>query len=221
MSTLAAPAPPRSPLEIAAEHFRADTADHQMTILREEGLYRHVRFRNAGRDFRCYEVSDVRPGNGFYQFDLVTWPGYLAFVGDAGDFVFRRLPDMFEFFSTRGGFISYDYWAEKLVAPAGSEAVRSFSEDRYRRQVEEWIAEQEPEVAEAARAQLLDEIDFPHDSDSAHRLLYGFAHEGITIPDVWEWEFRDYEHRYLWACCAIAWGVDRYLSATGGTRGPA
>lgn len=213
MTTTAPAQPVLSPLEAARRHFLADTADHQMRVLRDEGLYRHLRFRRAGFEFRSYEVEHTVKPSGFFQFDLVTWPGYLAFVGDCGDYLFSRLPDMFEFFAPRDGdYIAYDYWAEKLVAPQGSRAVRSFSEDHYRRQVEAWIADQDAPVARAARRQLLD-TERPGDSAEAHRLLREFEHDGVAIWDPWEWEFTDYDHRYLWACCAISWGVGSYLKA--------
>jgi hypothetical protein len=75
------------------ERFEQETAEHEMTVLRDDGLYRHLRFQ--------------RPGTSIYWFDLVTWPGRLVICGDCGDLMFSRLRDMFEFFgpdSSRGGF---------------------------------------------------------------------------------------------------------------------
>ena len=65
------------------ERFKKDTAEHQMTVLRDDGLYRHLRFR--------------KPGTGIYGFDIVTWPGYLAISGDMGASMFTRLEDMIQF----------------------------------------------------------------------------------------------------------------------------
>jgi hypothetical protein len=61
----------------AAERFPRDTANHQMTVLFENGLYRHLRF-------------DAPDGSG-YRFDLVTWPNRLAFQGEPGGHV-RPVP---------------------------------------------------------------------------------------------------------------------------------
>lgn len=45
----------------AADYFKSATAGHQVTVLHEDGLYRHLRFRT--------------PGNGSsYGYDLITSP---------------------------------------------------------------------------------------------------------------------------------------------------
>jgi len=86
--------------EIAAR-FARDTARHEMTVLHDDGLYRHLRFSSNSR------------GYGEYWFDLITWPGCLTIRGDYGDaYTFTRLRDMFEFFRGKG--INPHYWSEKL-----------------------------------------------------------------------------------------------------------
>lgn len=98
-------------------NFNTHTAEHVMTVLRDDGLYRHLRFG--------------KPGTGMYQFDLVTWPGYLAITGDIGTYTFSRLPDMFDFFT---GYINHGYWAEKLKNGVGGpreEGVREHDCDAF------------------------------------------------------------------------------------------
>ena len=92
------------------KRFLGDVAQHEMTIIRDDGLYRHIRFK--------------RPGSSAYWFDILTWPSRLCISGDMGDYVFSRLPDMFEFFrrepNEKGAIpINPDYWGEKLVAISG------------------------------------------------------------------------------------------------------
>ena len=58
----------------AAERFPRDTADHQLTVLHDDGLYRHLRFQ--------------APGTSLYWFDLVTWPGHLSFTGEVDGYTF-------------------------------------------------------------------------------------------------------------------------------------
>ncbi|MEV4247018.1 hypothetical protein AB0J63_26840 [Streptosporangium canum] len=89
-----------------AERFQKDTAAHEMTILHDDGLYRHLRFQ--------------APGSSFYWFDLVTTPHALIFRGDGTSFVFSRLKDMFEFFRGPVGRINPRYWAEKLTSDRDS-----------------------------------------------------------------------------------------------------
>lgn len=63
----------------------ADLETHEMHVLHDDGLYRHIRFK--------------RPGTLMYHFDLITWPGVLAVNGDMGSYMFSRVTDMFTFFT--------------------------------------------------------------------------------------------------------------------------
>ena len=86
--------------ESTAEQFLRDVDHHNMSVMHESGVYRHLRFR--------------QPDTGNMWFDLVTWPGFLTISGDMGTWTFARLPDMFEFFRDSKLRINCDYWAEKL-----------------------------------------------------------------------------------------------------------
>ena len=89
------------------ERFLSDIANHQMTVIRDDVVGRHIRFR--------------RPSTICYGFDLITWPGHLCITGDLGTYVFQRLVDMFEFFRAdpfyadrhpkQQLFINAGYWA--------------------------------------------------------------------------------------------------------------
>jgi len=112
-----------------AERFKRDTKDHEMTVLHEDGLYRHLRFR--------------KPAGGYseYWFDLVTWPGVLVIRGDMETFAFSRAEDMLAFFRECGR-VNPGYWGEKLLAPR-SRDVRRYSEDKFRQIITETAAENE------------------------------------------------------------------------------
>jgi hypothetical protein len=98
----------------AAAQFEQMVERHEMTILLDEGLYRHVRFR--------------RPDELGYWFDLVTWPGYLAINGDLiSGYTFARIEDMFNFFA--GDHINPMYWAEKITCPKTE--TRVYDPDRF------------------------------------------------------------------------------------------
>lgn len=172
--------------------FEHDTAEHVMTVLHDDGLYRHLRFRN--------------PASAIYYFDLVTWPGYLAISGDAGDFLFARTEDMFTFFE--GSEINPHYWSEKLVAPAGRRSVREFSRSAYQDLVRAWAAEQSDEVATAALEELISE-DI-HDEHHARQMLSDFSRGDARIVDSWEWDMCQFSFRFLWCCWAIHNGIARY-----------
>lgn len=117
--------------ETVAERFVNDTAEHEMTILHDDGLYRHIRCK--------------APKNGFYWFDLITWPGYLAFVGDGTGYTFARTRDMFEFFATSAwkGKPNLSYWAEKVKTDRDS--LSEYSIEMLKAQVAEELKEAEEE----------------------------------------------------------------------------
>lgn len=230
--------------EQVAERFERNTIEHELTVLRDDGLYRHLRCKP--------------PGTYIYGFDVVTWPGYLAIVGDAGDFVFSRIRDMFEFFENDSGRINPHYWAQKLQAPrqAGSEA---YSADKYQQAVRDWQREfeqdelgiyEDPERTGRGSARevlaYLDEIEFDWSQRdlellvafrdavrqdlvapwgdwqtseaAAHRALeeFSFDEHGLKVRlrDTWEWDLRDYDHQFIWCCHAIVWAIARYREAT-------
>ncbi len=158
-----------------AARFAADTAKHKMTVLHDDGLYRHLRFQ--------------APGTGFYWFDLVTWPGRLAFTGDMDGYVFARTTDMFEFFRT--GSITADnpnrinpgYWAEKT--DGGRRSCKEYSDKRFKQLVDEYIAEHAeefPGLAAAVETELED-VDWQHE-DSAREFLRDFEYVEETEPNV-------------------------------------
>jgi hypothetical protein len=99
--------------------FDRDVAEHQLTILHDDGLYRHL---------RCQ-----RPNTEIGHFDVITWPGHLHIGGNRDGFTFRRLPNMFEFFRPSAGWnlarINPDYWAEKITD--GRERAKVYSSDLY------------------------------------------------------------------------------------------
>jgi hypothetical protein len=222
------------------ERFERDTAKHEMTVLRDDGLYRHIRF--------------MRPGDSFYLYDLVTWPGYLAIVGDCEDYVFCRLTDMFEFFagSRQADGINPSYWSEKLRCGRGRDLARTYSEDMLRSHVIEWFESEtgpiDPEafaredyftsldltlgqrisLSRALEADVLEDWEGGGEQ-GAHGRLRDFEwfydgreswdyHErgtpSVTISDSWEWDLRDFDGHFLWACWAIRRGIERYRAAT-------
>lgn len=200
------PTAPRDIISESRERFIRQTAEHEMAILHDDGLYRHLRFQ--------------KPGTSTYYFDLVTWPGYLSVVGDCGDFVFSRTRDMFEFFEASHGRINPGYWSEKLRAPRPDGAER-FSVDQFRAHVLEWfeqVAEDIPAEAPKLRAaldeQVLTDDLAPFNEHQAHQLVADFEWNGRRIYDSWEWNFREYDWSFLWCCHAIVFGIEKYRTVS-------
>jgi len=202
-----------------ATRFKNETANHVMTVLRDEGLYRHVRFQRVTTD----PETGQRKWSSFYWFDLITWPGCLAINGDCGSFMFSRSTDMFEFFRI-GGSVNPQYWAEKVC---GETRVRSYSEDKFRRLVIEHFVDAvrgggTPRgLGKAVRAEILGSDEL-YCEDGARQALAEFAYyrnerdrysakaPDFEFCDTWEWDLHDWDWQFLWCCHAIRWGISQY-----------
>lgn len=184
------------------ERFQRETADHTMTVLHDDGLYRHLRFR--------------QPRNEIGWFDLITVPGALIFQGDGETFAFRRAEDMFRFFRGPVGRINADYWSEKVTSDRDS--VMKYSLDAFERLVAEELREAEesfPGVTEAWNRHIDGGYATGYE-DEARAALHDFryrpegaAHE-FRFIDAVEWDLTDFYWWFLWACHAIVWGIAQY-----------
>lgn len=177
--------------------LEVSTKNHQMTVLRDEGLYRHIRF--------------AEPGTGIWRFDLVTWPGHLVVTGDIEDFHFARIDDMFEFFRSPVGYINPGYWAQKLRGPVRA---KSFSPGRVYDYFRDWCKWNEGPHRELWRA-ICDEVlrdeygDVCSESQAQHALTT-FRHGDFEFTGSWEWELRDWDFHFLVSLHAIVWGINQY-----------
>jgi hypothetical protein len=146
------------PITDAAKRFATDTEHHQLTVLHEDGLYRHIRAQ--------------QPGTGHCWFDLITWPGTLTVKGDMGTYTFSRAQDMLDFFrrSTSYDGPNLSYWEEKLDAVDSSSGVRTYSVDLLRQHIADDVtAEAEADLDRRIREQA-EELDL-----AADRLPAGVA----------------------------------------------
>lgn len=214
--------------------FLKDVAAHRMTVIRDEGLYRHLRFMD--------------PETIVSYFDLITWPGHLCYTGDMGTYVFSRIQDMFMFFrrtpQEHGGPIDLRYWAEKCLsqdksgggitefdADLFSDEIRTQRRALFRRRLgltkderrDCWrsldrviaaAGEGEHRAFQAAfdwhfkyGKELL-----PSDPEYFELEHYHF-HRGRRDLELETSEFppcRSYTTRFRWCCQALAWGIEQY-----------
>lgn len=190
--------------KLTKEIFLDEVKSHAMTIIKEDGLYRHLRFAALGTSNQYFEI--------------ITWPGYLAYVGDMGDFLFTRTQDMFGFFRNKEERIDTAYWAEKVVAESvHTHGIREFSVEAFREN-----------VLDDARGYLnLDEGgDIPKDiMEELGPLLRAedewecvtamrdFSSEKISFDDFWEHSCQRKTWHYVWCCYAILWAIAKYDEA--------
>lgn len=202
------------------KRFERDVASHVMTVVRDDGIDRHIKFR--------------RPDCSSYWFEILTWRGTLCIRGDMGTYVFSRLEDMFQFFRTddRGDparlYINKGYWAEKLQAVScngyGAGSAETFSADKFKRRVVERFREycrdryvahdKRQEMWEALREDVLEAAD-DNGASRAWDTLNEFHdrdHPRI-FEDCWEWNCKEYTFHFVWNLYAIAWAIRKYDAA--------
>lgn len=185
--------------------FLSDVEKHEMTVLLDHNVYRHIRFQ--------------RQGDSHFWFELVTWPNHLSIGGDMGTYVFARTEDMFRFFRRDDLSINEDYWAEKVVSSDRTpvkefrvEAVRQWFRDNLRCHLEGWSKSQRSVIVQQVR-ELFDCIDDMSEED-VRRAIDGIDVDGdMVFCDMWEVDFTTYTHRFLWCLHAIVWGIQQYDGA--------
>jgi len=207
---------PREAKQDPHEMFLCEVSEHRMTILKDEGLYRHVKF--------------ARPDSSMYRFDLVTWPGHLVICGDLQDYHFTREPDMFGFFRNNPDrphlTINPDYWAQKLTGHRQQSETYSFEAFKSSL-VQDFLWNRESileghrrQVWRAIREEILDDPDVQHSREEAYRAASEFRYfhrdsatrETVEFEfcDVFEWRFTDWDWHFLISLHAIVWGIRQY-----------
>lgn len=195
--------------DVIHARFVRETAEHKMTVLHDDGLYRHLRFM---REYWQVPWKNVQR-SGMYWFEIVTAPGVLIFNGDGESFTFRRVEDMFEFFRGPVGRINPDYWAEKITD--GRDRAMRYDPALFAAHVKTQFVEAARNggvpagTGLAIREAVLDP-DVVNDEHMAIAAAFNFDHRGFGFPEPWEWRVRAYDWWFLWALHGIVWGIAQY-----------
>jgi hypothetical protein len=192
--------------ELELADFKKATAEHKMTVVRDDGVYRHLVFQ--------------KPGTNVYRYNITTFPGHLVITGDMGTFVFNRLEDMFEFFRakpadherSKGLYVNFSYWAEKCdAADRRTGGLMEFSPAKFAAAVKEHFdnaTEQgyiEQKNKDAIWAEIVrDVLSCDGDEADAFRAANDFESHGFYFQDFHEARVEEYTHHFQWCCYAIA-----------------
>jgi hypothetical protein len=186
------------------DQFLTDVLGHEMTVLKDDGLYRHLLVKN--------------PHGSEYWYEITTTPRILTIHGDMGTYTFSAYgrEDMFVFFRNKPGYVNEQYWAEKLVA-SGNEPLQ-YSSDNFSetiigelRENMEWKGEKLS--YDKAKTILEPVLTFAYSEVDAREALDDFKYKSFSFSDTWEYDFRDYRHNYLWCLHAIVWAIHKYDEA--------
>lgn len=205
---------PTNPATEAWKSFQTNSAGHELTVLHEQGLYRHIRM--------------ARPSSRAESWDIVTWPGHLATSGDIADgLTFSRDPDMIEFFapeaidhnyfSDGAPSIDFRYWAQKLQGDQ-RQGILAYKHENFIRFVTETLTERledgdTPDLTKEDVDRLISEVnDLARDEADARDWL---DEHDDQFPDSWENSFKDYSVHFQMACYAISATAHAYLNRPG------
>lgn len=204
--------------ECTQERFLEDVRDHQLKIIKDDGVHRHIQFKKSDS---CT-----------HWFDLITWPGHLCISGDCGTCVFSRTHDMFGFFRSKTGtmLINPHYWGEKLDSISRFGGFRRFDQEKFKNRVKEHF--EDYMVAriqdESLKSELWKEIEDEvlYNSDEEHRAYQSVNDFRYEIGDH-TFEFSDffdgggtenYSVQFIWNLYAIVWGIMKYDEAKNASK---
>ena len=197
------------------ERFLADVRDHAIQIIRDDGVYRHVRFK--------------RPNSNCMGFELITWPGMLCYTGDMGTYVFSRLNDMFNFFRMPQDQlfdIDFRYWAEKVEGQDKWDGLREWDEDSFKKEIRRqkgrlalaWHKKLKEDQFEDLMRELDDVVNSSDEIEAVQRVRdFHFTYwddqgemRSIYLDTDDFPSCKKYSYRFTWCCHALAWGIAQY-----------
>lgn len=196
-----------------SEDILKNISSHTMTILHDQGLYRHLEFSKNGSNLG--------------KFEIVTWPGNLAFNSFGRNFVFRRLPDMLDFFRKDPSLdLGYDYLEEKCVAVDRYEGSKRYSKELFKQTVNECVQNclnnntsiNADDLHASVDEAIFSCADFEHE---ARRAVNDFEFNGASdlFYDFFEHNFDDYTPAFIWCCHVVNWAVSQYDASKAAATG--
>ena len=186
--------------ELTKKCFLEDVMEHKTTILKDDGLYRHILLKN--------------PINSYYYYEIITWPNALSITGDMGSFVFERTSDMFNFFRNDELKIHTDYWSSKCISESTEgNGIREFSEEIFKECVLSDTRKQlNLEEDELIPENIMEEIQPLLNCADEYECIEGirnFTSELVKFDDFHHTLTKKTYH-FVWCCYAIVFAIQQY-----------
>lgn len=194
------------------EEFLKSVKDHQIEILKDDGIYRHI---------KCQKPETWDRG-----FEIITFPGGLLYTGDMGTYEFERVEDMFFFFRSginKTGEISINsgYWEEKCKSESiFGGGIKKFDSDLFKENVKEYFEtyyeDVESEEKEKVREEIQEQIfNYTEDSEwslvsALNRFTTYSIETKFDFTDFWESSVNSKTYYFIWCLWAIVWTVQKY-----------
>lgn len=188
----------------AYDRFRHDVTGHQLTVIHDDGLYRHLRLSN--------------PDRSSYWYEIITFPGSLVIRGDMGTYLFTREADMFGFFGT--GDINPGYWAEKTPSYGREHGIKTYQSEIFESTIKSMAVDfvNDHQVLDIKAFHTALEIGVLTDIGDQHTAVqaaYDFSWNGLAVfPEIHAYDFTQYTPQYLWCCLAIPYAIRHYNAHT-------
>lgn len=190
------------------ERFLDAVKNHELTIHQNNGVYRHLTFKNP---------------DGYSQyFNITTFPHHLVITSHMGSLIFStRSSDMFRFFRSDDDDlkINPDYWAEKIQSTSWRAKDASFSEfdiDKIKEYAQEYLDDflKDNILSKFDKDELIEKFDWKilksEDEYEIIEKIRNFNCNGFNFVEFSEDDFRVHTYTYIWLCYAIVWGIKKF-----------
>ncbi len=197
------------------ERFLEEIKDHQIEIIKDDGLYKHLRLKRPGTYCMC--------------FDIITYPGGLLYRGDVGTFVFERTEDMMEFFRHPKGELSINtgYWSEKVKAESiFGGGIKKFDSEIWKKRLKSyWKMYFEDDSSSSKAQKIWMEIQSQILTNEDSEWEWTSNLMSFDVSDIDQnfggWDMleslgsgKKYTWHYIWCCYALSWAVIQYDKCT-------
>lgn len=194
--------------KLTKSDFDNAVSEHEMTVLHDTGMYRHLRFK--------------KPKSNNQYFDITTFPNHLVISGDMGDFTWRtwcKDADIFNGFSPNSLLAgkNKEFSSEALRGEI-NDIVESFCEDiaDYFEDYEGDEYETVDEFEQAFRSEVLDHFDCCElDEYRCVSAIENFSSDIIPDCNLFEGFWTDFNadvptYHYQWCVMAVSYAIERY-----------